>query len=300
VPGGHERESAGHASAVRAYYESNTRLFLALGIGRRTLAIRRAVWADGVDDLAAAVNYVNGLVAAEARRAATKDGALRILDIGCGVGGSLLFLAGAVNTPLQGIGVTISPRQAVIARRQARIRGLSSRCSFIAADFARLTGLPRFPLSFAIESFVHFTAPAEFFAAAARSLAPGGRLMVIDDFLAGDRHSSRERGLVSAFRQGWLLPSLCTVERAVQCGAECGLRLVEDRDLSSFLSRKPASSRMGKPASSRMGWWAVRVMRALPVPWPYWRSTMGSLALEACRRARLVEYHVLVFEKQRA
>lgn len=289
---GRERESPDPSSAVRAYYESNTRIFLALGIGRRTLAIRRAVWADGVKSLTEAVNYVNGLVAAEARLAAMKHGELRVLDIGCGVGGSLLFLAGAVHTPLRGIGVTISPRQAEIARRQARIRGLSQKCSFIAADFARLTGLPLFHLAFAIESFVHFTSPAAFFAAAARSIPPGGRLIVIDDFLSRDRHSRGERRLVDAFRQGWLLPSLCTVGRAVRSGAACGMSLVEDRDLSLFLSQ----SRL----SARVVGGAVRVMRSLPVPWPYWRSSVGSLALEACRRAGLVEYHVLVFEKQRA
>ena len=42
---------------------------------------------------------------------------------------------------------------------------------------------------------------------------------------------------------------------------------------------------------------AVQVMRALPVPWPYWRSTTGSLALSACRKEELVQYHVLLFEK---
>jgi SAM-dependent methyltransferase len=256
------------------------------------------VWAGGVQSLEAAVNYVNSLVAAEARTCAGAPGQaeLRILDIGCGVGGSLFFLAGALAAHMKGIGVTISPQQAGIARRQAALRGLSARCSFIAADFARLTGLPLFHLAFAIESFVHFTAPAEFFAAAARGIAPGGRLIVVDDFLVKERHCPQERGLVEAFRKGWLLPSLCTVRQAVHCGAECGMRLVEDRDLSVFLSR-PARSRMEKPARSRMGRLAVQVMRALPVPWPYWGSTVGSLALSACRQEGLIQYHVLLFER---
>jgi cyclopropane fatty-acyl-phospholipid synthase-like methyltransferase len=201
---------------------------------------------------------------------------------------------------MKGIGVTISPRQAAIARREAEIRGLSARCSFVEADFARLTGLSPFHLAFAIESFVHFTDPAEFFTAAARAIAPGGRLIVVDDFLVRERQSPRERRLVDAFRKGWLLPSLCTVRRADRSAAECGMRMVDDRDLSAFLAR-PASSRM-KPARPRMAGMArlaVRVMRALPVPWPYWRSTVGSIALSACRQEKLVQYHVLTFEKSR-
>jgi len=264
-----------------------------MGIGWQTLAIRRAVWADGVGTLQEAVDYVNTLIAAEAEEMAAtmKKQELRILDVGCGVGGSLFFLAGAIHAPIQGIGVTISPRQAGIARREARLRGLSAQCTFLARDFTRLSGLPLFHLALAIESFVHFASPAAFFAPAARSLGPEGHLFVVDDFLSGNRHSRAERRTVEAFRRGWLLSSLCTVEQAVHAAEECGLRLVQDRDLSASLSQ----SSLG----ARIGGWAARVMEALPVARPYWRSTVGSLALEACRRKGLVEYHVLVFEEHK-
>jgi cyclopropane fatty-acyl-phospholipid synthase-like methyltransferase len=306
---GADTAAADTASAVRAYYDSNTGLFLRMGIGRRTLAIRRAVWASEVRSLEEAVNYVNSLIAAEAVAAAasaaaaglatagTKESELRLLDIGCGVGGSLFFLAAAVPVPFRGIGVTISPRQAEAARRQARARGLSARCSFLAGDFTGVSGLPLIHLAFAIESFVHFASPAAFFAPASACLGPGGRLVVVDDFLSanphpGNPHSPAERRIVEAFRHGWLLSSLCTVNRVVQVAGEFGLRLVEDRDLSGYLSQLPLGVRMGQ--------WAVSVMRALPVPWPYWRSSVGSLAQAACRRARLVDYRFLVFEKGRA
>lgn len=162
---GRDRAGTDIGAAVRAYYDGNTGLFLRLGIGRRTLALRRAVWAKGVGSLEEAVNYVNGLIAAEAasRAAVARESGLRVLDIGCGVGGSLFFLANAVPVALRGIGVTISPRQAETARREARVRGLSNRCSFIAGDFTRVSALPLFHLAFAIESFVHFSSPAASF-----------------------------------------------------------------------------------------------------------------------------------------
>jgi SAM-dependent methyltransferase len=286
----HEGDGARTASRVRDYYEGNTRLFLSLGIGGKTLAMRRAVWAAGVQDLSQAVDHVNRLIAAEIRSRGAGGGApLRVLDVGCGVGGSLVFLCGALGGAMQGVGVTISPRQADIARRQARLRGLARQLSFLAADFATVGGLPTFHCAFAIESFVHFAAPGVFFAAAARSLEPGGRLVVVDDFLSRERFSARESRLVRAFQEGWILSSLCTVGRAADTAAAYGLRLVEDRNLSPGLSPLPLSA----PVIASLSLLA----RALPVPWSYWRSTAGSLALAACQKARLVEYHYLVFEK---
>ena len=293
----HEGDGARTASAVRNYYEGNTRLFLSLGIGGKTLAMRRAVWATGVQSLSQAVDHVNGLIAAEilsrgaenagerwagareARGGSGGGGPLRVLDIGCGVGGSLFFLCGAVGGTMQGVGVTISPRQADVARRQARLRGLARQLSFLAADFTTVVGLPPFHCAFAIESFVHFSTPDVFFAAAARSLEPGGRLVVVDDFLSRERFSPREGRLVLAFQKGWILSSLCTVGRAAGTAAASGLRLVEDRNLSPCLSPLPVSAPVIASLSLLAG--------ALPVPWSYWRSTAGSLALAACQKAQL-------------
>ena len=294
-------DGARTARAVRDYYEGNTRLFLSLGIGATTLAMRRAVWADGVENLRQAVEHVNMLIAAEilaldARRGGGGGGGggaggepLRVLDIGCGVGGSLLFLCRAVGEALQGVGVTISPRQADIARRQARLRGLARRLSFVACDFCAVPMHARFHCAFAIESFVHFPEPGSFFTAAAGSLEPGGRLVVVDDFLSADRYSPWERRLVLAFKAGWILSSLCTVDRAARSAADAGLRLVDNRDLSPFLSQLP----LAPPVLRAL----ALLFAALPVPWSYWRSTAGSLALASCQTDGLVQYRCLVFEK---
>ena len=280
------------ASQVRAYYERNTRLFLALGIGGRTLALRRAVWAEGVDTLPQAVDYVNGLIAADALQSPALAGGngLSILDIGCGVGGSLFFLAGALGRRFHGVGVTLSPLQARMAMIHARRRQLSGCCTFVDGDFASLPRLGSFDLAFAIESYVHFGSPDSFFAAAARSIAPGGRLIVVDDFLSKESYPPDEQALVRAFREGWILPSLCSARHAAAAAARHGFHLAQDRDLSPHLSLSTFNPALGR--------WAVRLMRALPVPSSYWRSSTGSLALSLCRREGLSEYRYLVFEKR--
>jgi SAM-dependent methyltransferase len=284
-------QGPGSASRVRAYYEKNTRMFLALGIGGRTLALRRAVWAEGVDTLAQAVDYVNGLIAADAPQSSVtaRGDALRILDIGCGVGGSLFFLAGALGSRFRGVGVTLSPLQARIATVQARRRQLSGSCTFIDGDFASLPRLGPFDLAFAIESYVHFGSPDSFFAAAARSLAPHGRLIIVDDFLSKDHFTPNEQALVQAFREGWILPALSSARQAASAAARHGFRSARDLDLSPHLSLSTFNATLGR--------WAVRLMRALPVSSSYWQSTTGSIALSLCRREGLTEYRYLLFEK---
>jgi cyclopropane fatty-acyl-phospholipid synthase-like methyltransferase len=290
VSGRHGADSVGR---VRSYYEKNTRLFLALGVGRKTLTMHRAVWAEGASSLSEAVDHVNGLIASQTLRMARKlgSGKLRVLDIGCGVGGSLLYLAAAMGARVEGAGITLSALQAGIAAAHARRRYFSTRCTFLTGDFTDLVPQRPFHLAFGIEAFVHFRNPEGFFDAAARSLDPGGLLIVVDDFLASEDPSPRDREMVRTFQAGWILPALCSVNRALHAATDGGFRLVEHRDLSAHLARPPIHPVLGRLL--------VRLMQALPVPWSYWQSTMGSLALSICQREGSIGYHFLVFEKSK-
>ena len=142
---------------VRAYYERNTPIFLRFGRERETQTIHRSVWAEGVSTLPEALTYVNNLVAdAVASVAADRPGqTLQLLDLGCGVGGSLFHLAGAIAAHFYGVGVTISPLQCRLARQNAQARGLDARAAFVEADFLRLPLAGEFDLVYAIESLVH-------------------------------------------------------------------------------------------------------------------------------------------------
>ena len=257
ISGRHGADSVGR---VRSYYEKNTRLFLTLGVGGKTLTMHRAVWAEGVSSLAEAVAFVNGLIAFRALRIARGAGSekVRALDIGCGVGGSLFHLAGALGAQFEGVGITLSSLQTGIAAAQAQRRHFSECCTFLTGDFTNLVPQRPFRLAFAIEAFVHFRNPEGFFSSAARSFDPGGLLILVDDFLTSENTSPRDRDMVRAFQSGWILPSLCSVDRAVHAAADNGLQLLDHRDLSAHLARQPLNPSVGRLL--------VRLMKALPGP----------------------------------
>jgi SAM-dependent methyltransferase len=276
-------------SDVRHYYEANTRLFIALGRERGARSIHRAVWGPGVTTLAAALGYVDGLIGAVASAMAARRGALRLADLGCGVGGSLLALVEGLCPPPLALGLTLSPAQARMARAYAEASGLEGRCAFVEADFLHAPLAPGLDLAYAIEAYAHAADPAAFFAEAAGLLAPGGQLLICDDFSAAPPRRHAERRLVAAFRWGWVLPRLASAEAAIAHAEASGLRLIERRDLSPLLHLRPLPAPL---AAAALG-----LGRRLGGLHPFWRSLTGSIALQSCLRLGLVRYTWLHFER---
>jgi len=115
--------------------------------------------------------------------AAIRDGD-RVLDVGCGFGGTLASL-NERRSRLDMMGINIDARQ--LARAEATIRPLhENTLTFLAADAAQLP-LPddSFDVVLAVECIFHFDRAA-FFAEAARVLRCGGSL-TLSDFVPSER-----------------------------------------------------------------------------------------------------------------
>jgi len=112
--------------------------------------------------------------------ASLHDG-LRVLDVGCGFGASLE----AINRGFAGMllcGVNVDPRQLEMCRGIDARRG--NRFEWREADACRLPfAEASFDRVLCIEAMFHFSSRADFFAEAARVLAPGGLLVGSDILL---------------------------------------------------------------------------------------------------------------------
>src|SRR5690606_1341922 len=282
---------AEHVTRVADYYDANTPRFLQVNEAN-TGAIHRCVWTQEAVTAADAADTVNRLVLERLRGHLPAAG--RVLDLGCGVGATMVRLA--QGTAAQITGVTISPVQAELATKRFAQEGVTERCEILCHDFADLPAEPRYHAIVGIESIVHSPSLAELIQTLAARLHPGGRIILCDDWLTDrDRGLSARERCLAQFRAGWRIGSLHTVAEFTGMAERAGLRLREDLDLTAYL-------RLGRPRDRLINV-VLGVTRVLPglrgrlVDIPFWANMIGGSALQAALSRRWLEYRMLLLER---
>ncbi|UCF97352.1 MAG: class I SAM-dependent methyltransferase [Spirochaetaceae bacterium] len=273
---------------VRRYYNRNTSWMLLFGQGRGEAVIHRPVWMAEKSSRREALHTIERLIADTlVIEDPTGRSDKQILDLGCGVGGSALWLAEHYGARVTGI--TVSPVQVQTAQQLAVRCGLSDRCRFQVADFNQLPEIKGITGAYAIESFSHGDEPRAFFSQVNRMLPIGGRLVVCDDFLSSDQSAptvQREIWL-SRFREGWHLRTLLRADQVLRIAAELGFQLIDSKNLTPYLKQTPLLFSL---LQRLMGSTLRRTA---------WGSSMyGSSALQICQKNGWTEYLFLALEKR--
>ncbi|MFJ5231396.1 methyltransferase domain-containing protein [Kitasatospora sp. NPDC088391] len=185
---------------------------------------------DGADRHAATDRLVRELVA----HAGLPAGA-HVLDVGCGIGGPALHLAGPHGCTVEG--VTLSARQAARATEKARAAGLADRARFHRLDALR-TGYPdaSFGAVWALESLMHIADRAAFFAEARRLLAPGGTLAVATWAVREGELTPEEQELVRQILIHQVMPDFSSLAEHERLARAAGFTDVATADWSSAVA----------------------------------------------------------------
>lgn len=279
------------AEAIRDYYDRQTGGFLALGEGGAAEAIHRAVWAPDAHTADEAFHFterrlLDWLAArAPARPDHPPGWRPHIVDLGCGVGGSLRYLA--THLPISCTGVTLSPVQAAIGTARCDAQGLADTVRCLCGDFNEVP-LPDQSADavMAIEAFVHGPTPARFFAEAARLLKPEGRLFLCDDFRSPKAPAAAQQCL-ARFERGWHLNALLPPAAAIALARSAGLHLVGRRPLTHWL-------RLGRPRDHLIAA-GVALFGWLPLERTPVAHLVGGAALQRCLTRGWVTYELLEF-----
>jgi len=166
----------------------------------------------------------------------------QILDVGCGIGGSSLYLAQKFSTAA--IGVTLSPVQAARAAERAQAAGMElgptgPRAQFQVADALNLPfGDGTFDLVWSLESGEHMPDKVRFLQECYRVLQPGGTLIMATwcHRPTPPSLSPEEQKHLRKIYQVYCLPYVISLPEYEQIAANLGLQNIRTADWSEAVA----------------------------------------------------------------
>ncbi len=153
----------------------------------------------------------------------------KVLDVGCGMGGSSIRLA--LKRKGEVTGITLSPIQRHWAAASAAVRGARSRTRFLAADAETVQFDPEsFDVIWSVECTEHLFDKPEFFRRASSWLRPGGRLVITVWFEGDEATSPEQRQMVEEVCTRFVCPSLATRQDYARWIESSGLHVTQNVD----------------------------------------------------------------------
>lgn len=279
------------AEEIRRYYDRLTPQFLALGQRGNDGAIHRTVWGPGTTTSLQAFRYVEDRLAELVATLPPSHGAPHVVDLGCGVGASMCYLA--AKLPLSATGITLSPVQVGLAGRRIHDAGLSDRVRCIEGDYCDLPDdIDTADLAYAIESFVHGSDPTRFFAQCARLIRPGGLLAICDDFRRPDVSAADAPAAartIDRFCRGWHVHSLLEPDQVRALAREAGFEHESTIDLTPYLELHRLRDRIGGLA--------LRLFGAVPWVGRRFDYLAGGIALQTGLARGWIGYELALFRR---
>jgi tocopherol O-methyltransferase len=233
-------EPFGHADHVRkliSYFEDAHKDYRRWWMTSTALAMHFGFYDSETSNHAEALINMNRVLATRAQLHSSD----RVLDAGCGVGGSAIWLARELGVRV--IGINVVPGDIDRARRYARRREVADRVTFELQDMTRtaFTGAS-FDVVWAIESVCHVPDKREFLAEARRLLKPGGRLVIADAYRRQRPFGPADESLLHDWLSSWAVPDLVTPDEFTNAAEQNSFARVQFEDVSAHV--RPSSRRM--------------------------------------------------------
>lgn len=213
----------------------------------KSRSLHYGYWDAGTKTFHEALLNVNKVMADLAR---IKNGD-HVLDAGCGVGGSSIWLATEKNCTVTGI--SLNARQIQKANAYAQQAGLGGKVHFEQNDYNH-TGYAdaSFDVVWGIESICYANDKSVFIREAYRLLKKGGRL-IVTDFFKTNNLQGKDADAVKTWAHGWAINDFATAEDFQQQLTDAGFHSIQQHDASEAIM--PSAKRLyrayfvGKPVA---------------------------------------------------
>jgi len=154
----------------------------------------------------------------------------KILDVGCGIGGSSVWLAN--NIGAKTVGITISPGQVEMAHASSVRNHADS--AFYLMDAEKMEFDSAFDVIWAVAVCTHLENQPEFIQRATRFLNQKGSFIIFDWMLASGAKRFRDDVSVKSVRRGMLLQSMHTLAEYQAWFAASGYDVLHVEDITPF------------------------------------------------------------------
>jgi sterol 24-C-methyltransferase len=156
---------------------------------------------------------------------------MRLLDVGCGVGGPMRTIARFTGAHVTG--VTLNAHQVGRARQHNEDAGLSSSCELVQADFHHLPmGDATFDGAYEIEATCHAPDRVKVFREVLRVLKPGASFVGYEWCMTDkyDPGNAEHRRIKHGIAEGTGLPDIITIPEVMAAFASAGFEIVASHD----------------------------------------------------------------------
>lgn len=164
-----------------------------------------------------------------------------ILDAGCGVGGSSIYLAEQYGC--RTMGISLSEKQIQTCRHNATRCHTDDRCRFEIKDYTH-TGFAdhTFDAAWAVESVCHANVKKEFLQETYRLLKPGGRMVIADFFTLQGDPPPKGQQLLQRWAESWAVPFFEREDRFEQDMRDCGFTEIQKTNITHAI--RPSARRL--------------------------------------------------------
>lgn len=221
---------------IARYYDVSKTHYEKMWDLKKSRSLHYGYWDKSTKNFHEALLNINKVMAGKAGITSSSD----VLDAGCGVGGSSLWLAKNIGCHVTGI--SLSDKQVADANSKAKEENLSSLAFFEKNDFTD-TQYPSesFDVIWAIESVCHAHDKSDFIKEAFRLLKKGGRL-ILADFFKKEGLTVNESALIKKWAEGWAIDDFETIEKFSHLLDETGFEKCTLEDATKNIS--PSARRL--------------------------------------------------------